>query len=467
MALCLFTLQPALAQAGRAPVAVLAPAGVGAINDNPCDSLARSNWPPTVVARRQLLFSLQAFRQICIDHAPFLGLLGGLLLEEGDPSQALIWIERSLLLEPDNPGTQASLALVLAELGQPLALQELRQAWRGRADLPPALRSRLFPSQQPPLYALPNVRLGQPERSRWGATADASVVTGHEDNLDRSPRLSELTLTVPEGPLVLPVSSQPRRGAATLLSGSFQTAYAPSPSTVLRTGLSASARSAPSQHETDWQQLQWVFNASQSWNGVRAQIEVSSAWFTGKLGEPYRLQRLSVGADAALGPCRLRLSADNEGRTQSRTDSLDASANGAGLSLSCSLDEAQDWTATVIAREGRDKPRSADRPGGAQRLTSYGLRLTGTLGWGTRLEATVRRGASGDSTGYSPLLQDNAVRQLNLTQTSIDLAYPLPWGNAAYRLELLLQWQSAHQRSNLPLFDYRAQSVYGGLRWAW
>ena len=435
-----------------------------------CDLLMNHPWPGSPTSRRALIARLQDTRAACIENAPFLGLLGALLLEDGDLEQALSWLERSLLLDPDSLGVQADHALVLAAMGQPAALRELTQQWQHRSDLPPALRQRLFPPgntyTNPNPFALPVVRLGREAPARWGTVADLSVMTGYEDNLGRSPRLTELTLTVPEGPLVLPVSSRPLKGAASIGAASFQVAYAPAAQTVLRSGLSLTARTASSRHQTDWHQMQWGASVSHSWNGLRAQLDASSIWFGGDLGEAFHLQRQAATLDWTLGSCSLRLAAEEEKRGQSVTASLNSKASANLASFQCPLDEAKAWSWSIALRSGRDEAAAPDRPGGTQKLGGLGLRLTGSLGAGTRVEASLRRSTVIDTSGYSVLLEDNLVRRLRLMQVTLDIAHPIS-GFASPRMELLLQVQSAAQSSNLPLFRYRADSVYSGLRWSW
>ncbi len=147
-----------------------------ALHGATCAEQSRANWPESLTARRARIAELQRLRHLCIDDAAFLALLGAMLLEDGDAEQALVWLERSLLLDPDSLGARVDHALALAALGQPGALKEVADALRTRGDVPPALRARLYPSEQRSVFAWPSVRLGHALRPHWGAQGEISLI---------------------------------------------------------------------------------------------------------------------------------------------------------------------------------------------------------------------------------------------------------------------------------------------------
>ena len=405
-------------------------------------------------------------RSQCIDNADFLAWLGALVLDDGDAAQALSWLERALLLDPGNLGAQADHALALASLGEPVALQELSRSWRSRSDLPPALRAKLFPVEPRNAYALPRARLGYTLRPTWGYQGGVSVMAGYEDNLDRSPRLTELSLTTPGGGVVLPVISVPRAGAAAQASASLFWAFSPVPAAVLRSGFSGNLRAAPSERSTDWRQVQWTSEAVFTSSDWRTQADASAAWVSGALNEPYRLARGGLSAEVGASACRVRLAVAREQRRQSISTSLDATSAVWLAELHCPLPMARDWSISMSISDGRDRPESADRPGGPQQLQAYAFRWVGPLSAATRIDLNLRYVNARDSTGYSVLLEDNAVRRLALQQRSLELSHQLEsygWPGVT----AVLQWQSVKQASNLKLFAYGAVVYYGGLRWLW
>src|SRR5690606_22160978 len=108
-----------------------------------CDAVAATPWPLTLAGRQVLLRRLEAMRERCMDRPAFLAMLGGAWLEDGDPAQALVWLERALLLDPDSLPARADHALALAALGEPAALRELALEWQRRPDMPALLRARI------------------------------------------------------------------------------------------------------------------------------------------------------------------------------------------------------------------------------------------------------------------------------------------------------------------------------------
>jgi hypothetical protein len=455
-----------VADAGDAP-AILATASA----DNACTSIARAPWPTQGVMRRAQLQRMEAARLQCLSNAEFLATLGGLWLEEQEPSLAMIWLERSLMLEPGNLGAQADMALALAALGEPEALSALKVAWATRTDVPARLRERVAQALSVrEATQLPFAKLGRLSNGSWASHREASVMVGYETNLDHSPKLSELTLTVPGGPIDLELTSplEPRPGAALLSDVSWQLANSPSPGRIVRAGARLGARASQAQSQTDWQHAQLAMSLSQQWGVWRGQAEMGGVWVTGALNEPYRLARMSLtGERDALG-CVVRLSLDNEARRQSLTTLADSRTTSALLSTQCPLGGRRAWTWGFAARGGVDKPDSPLRSGGAQRSASLGVRLSGVMGAGMRFDLSARRSHVLDDEGYSPLLENDARRSSKQTQVSLDLSgplrSPLPILMAP---EIVVQLHAVQQQSNIAVFRYKAVSVYSGLRWTW
>jgi hypothetical protein len=279
------------------------------------------------------------------------------------------------------------------------------------------------------------------------------MLLGYETNLDHSPRLAEITLTVPEGPIDLPLLNPltPRRGAAALTELSWQVARSPEAGRIWRAGVNVGARAATAQSKTDWHHVQFAGSGSQQWGPWRGQLELSSTWIGGPLNEPYRLLRVSAtGERDALG-CTLRLAAETEAHTQQVTSSSDGRTVGVLWSSLCPLAFARNWAWGAAVRASVDQPVDANRPGGTQRQWSIGTRLLGNVGAGVRIDLSARVSRVQDDEGYSALLESNAARRLSQSQVSLELTRPLnlSWWPGA---EALLQWQAVRQASNLSVF---------------
>lgn len=444
-----------------------APAATALSSINPsahaCEGATPNPWPTTATQRQAQLQRLELLRPGCMESPGFLAVLGGLLLEDGDPEQALIWLERSLLLDPGNLGALADHALALASLGERRALEQLTSAWAGRTDVPSALRSRLFPKATPPTAV---IKLGRSGLPVWGLQREISLLAGFETNLDQSPRLNELTLTAPDGNVNLTVNSQPRRAGALTASGSVQAAYSPDPGSIWRTGLTASARSAPAERHTDWTYVQWTASGVQRWSWWRTFLDLGASWVGGPLNEPYHLFRAGLAADVGAKSCRLRLGLDAEQRRQSRTTTFNAVSAGVQLGAECPTASNSLGTWSVFVRAAEDHPDEDGRPGGIQRHATAGARWSLPLASQWQSDISLRASEVRDAKGYSVLLENDARRWLRQYQLSAELTYR-PIEPALAGAQLILQLHLVRQASNLKLFSYGAASIYTGLRWGW
>jgi len=435
-----------------------------------CTRLALAPWPSHPISRRAFLQRIDAAKAPCMAHPQYLATLGALWLEEGEPSQALIWLERALLLDPGHLGAQADHALALAAIGQPAARDALAQAWAQRTDVPAALRERLQPSPLQAAAPLPPVRLGAPNghRDEWVSYRELSSLAGYESNLNQSPKLYEITLTPPSGPERLPLDEPllARKGAALMTDLSWQLARSPAAGQVLRLGVNLGGRAAPGRSSTNWRHIQYAASYSRQWAPWRLQLDAGGGWVGGALNEPYRLTRFAAALERTALGCSFRLSADGERRKQSQSNVLDGRAAALSVSSQCGLWDRRHWTWGVALRAALDEPLNPNRAGGRQDISSLGLRLQGALPGRARLEASLRRTRTLDREGYSPLLSDNARRLMRQTQLNLEFTKPTEL-SLLWDAEAVLQLSATQQASNLVLFQFDAASIYAGLRWSW
>lgn len=459
------------AQAGIAAQTPGTPAaGVTVQAPDECRELAETPWPITASGRAQLLTRLDSRREACIADASFLALLGALWLEQGDASQALLWLERSLMLEPSTPAAQADHALALAALGERTAARELLQRWAQRSDVPAVLRARLEAaargSSAPRAGVHPSAAGSRVGSLTWRRTL--SVLRGHETNLDHSPRLAEITLSTPDGPVNLPlaVPLEPRRGAAWAAEAALQALYSPDPGTLWQGGIQFGGRHAEREPETDTRQVQFAASQWRQHAGWRSQLQAAVQRVAGPLNEPYNTYTLGAAAEREWNGCWSRLGLDVEWRRQDKTRLIDSQTAALQTGLNCRSGAMPGWVGGIALRIGVDSPRFAERPGGRQSQSSLGLRAGGPLGWGLRIEGSARATWLLDREGYSPLLGDNARRRQHQQHLALELSRPLP---ALYvsGLDLVFQVQHLAQSSNLVLFRRSGRSVFAGLRADW
>lgn len=441
--------------------------------DADCATLARTPWPITASGRARLLTRLEDQREACIDNAAFLALLGALWLEQGDPAQALLWLERALMLDPTSPATQADHALALAAMGERTAARELLERWSRRSDVPPALRARLeaaartgsssgFGAGRVPVA-------GHAAGLTWRRTM--SLLRGHETNLDHSPRLSEITLSSPDGPIELPLAVPlvPRRGAAWAADAAMQALYSPDAVTLWQGGVQLGARHAEREPETDTRQLQLAASRWRQHSGWRSQLHLAVQRVAGPLNEPFNTYSVGLAGEREWNGCWSRLGLDAEWRRQDKSRVVDSQTTALQLGTHCRLagpGSLAGWTGGLALRVGLDRPRQDERPGGAQKQSSIGLRAAGPLAWGFRLEMSARASWLLDRQGYSPLLEYDARRRQRQHQVNVELSRPLPALHLT-GLDLVLQVQQLDQTSNIELFNRNGRSAFAGLRLDW
>jgi hypothetical protein len=358
------------------------------------------------------------------------------------------------------------------------------RAWQGRTDVPPVLWKRLNDpaprlargAAQPGTGGPDALAAGPAElpAAGWAQLRELQLLAGYEDNLAQSPRLSELTITPPDGPVTLPLERplQPRPGGAALLDATWQAVVSPSARHSYLVGVQASARHAPGASDTDWHSVRLGLGAYRRSGAWRWEIQGRAQYAGGHLTEDSRMWRLGLGAEGPAGPCSQRWYLEAEDRRYREFRLNDAQVAGVAASLLCPVPGRRDWTAGVSLAWGEDRARSDRRPGGDQHKAVLGVRLRADLGplgrsatpW--TLDAQWRYSHSQDKKGYSPLLKDNARRSTENQQITLELIGPW-FESAAERVESVVQVLVSQEKSNLPVFSFDAASVYAGLRYKW
>jgi hypothetical protein len=462
---CALSALGALAALGAAQAAELAASGDQANEAAAsCALLTPWPWPTTTVERRLHLRRMGSAQDQCIGHAAFLATLGALWLEEGDAEKARVWLERSLLLEPENLGALADHALALAALGEPAALKELSSSWRARSDVPLALRRRIEAAPgSGTILALAPARLGGGmDWPRYASRREASILFGYDSNLGVSPQYSDFRIIGGD-----PQSSPPlRRGGAVRADVSWLGAWELNPRRVARAGLSLMTRSAPGESSTDWHQAQATASITQRWNGWSASVQADAAWFGGALTEPYVLGRARLVLEQLGERCSHATQLEADGRRQRETRSHDSTTVLLAWRLQCQPFGRRDLQWSVALRGGTDRPNRDERPGGVQRSLGGTLRLEYRPDALTAIDLSVGALRLDDSEIYSEVIPGHPVRHQAQSFAAIELSRALnrSWFAGA---EWVVQVSGYRQTSNIPLFQHKGTTAYTGLRWPW
>jgi hypothetical protein len=308
------------------------------------------------------------------------------------------------------------------------------------------------------------------------------MLAGYENNLAQSARLSELTITPPDGPITLPLARplEPRAGGAVLLDMAWQGTISPTATRTYLVGAQASARHAPGASDTDWHSVRLGLGAYHTSGDWRWQLQGRVQYAGGALTETVLRRsdedslnwRLGIGAEGPAGSCSQRWYVEAEERRYRELPINDAQLGGVAASLLCAVPGLRTWTLGVSLARGQDRTRSDQRPGGDQQTSGVGVRLLAHLGRNGRsgspwfLDAQWRYSHSEDEEGYSPLLENNARRSIKKQHFALELVGPW-FESSADRVESVIQVLVSREKSNLAVFSFEAASVYGGLRYKW
>jgi hypothetical protein len=364
--------------------------------------------------------------------------------------RAEILLERVLMLQPENAEARIELALLMARRGHILGAQALVQSLLDDPRTEPAHAQALISLQNqiqkmPDAKRNPNAPDTREAAARLsgaasGAASGADHATAAEPNAaswrgEASLSASSnplartasgaITITLPDGPLSLPLSQTVKPGALAAATLSRTTATQGAELAVQQTdvlGTSTAARAVV------WGQLplaEWLPNSIKP--GLLPPVLGYAQVQRGLDGQ----HRATAGLTAALGLQRLSLShykdyAINDNGTVVRAEHNQPSLWGT------------QWQASI------EKSSSDSGPQGHWRA---GLHAEYALGNGRKLLAQFSH--QQDTYSYSALLQDGAKRRLTTAYFAWDQQMAL--GH-----EKVLVWRlfRGERRSNLALFDY-------------
>lgn len=438
---------------------------------------------------QQRLAELDAQTEPCLDNPRFHAQRGAVLQMLAQPAAAVEALERSLLLDPEQPGTQLDYALALRDAGDYPSAHALLQQISQRTDLPPGL--------QPVLQSQLEATLTKPAGA-WQQRLKLSSAVGTDSNLNNATSESQLTLTFPEGNLTLPLADASRaQGGSALVNALQYQAVKPVGEQlwVVQAELRTRNASLPT---TNYQQLdlaaQWL-QAPEAPSQWQARVGYGSLRLGGtQLQQSTRagvVHQWKAQVPQLRALCRPLVGLELDRRHYPTIDQLDGLYTGLVLSLACDANDDSNTSQTNQAsqassagispanpanapsfslpkfslqlRSGQDRAASALRPGGNNTSTELrtsassrlaGFDLTADYGW-------LRQK---DATGYSPLLASNAIRSSTRHTLRLELARQLP-ASVLAGAQWFASFEATRQASSLAAFASQGQAFYSGLRW--
>jgi hypothetical protein len=473
-----------------------------------CHKSAWNDWKSSSKAFGELsnqeqirvIKSMQSFESICLKSAAFYAQLGQWQLLAHEPKDALEALERSLLIDPEQPAVQMDFALALAESGDPVSAKALVDQILLRPDLPVALRStleQLKATQNDPLrqqvrganrdYALIDEekhlvqltgsaslkKMGELLDSQWETQRSVQLLVGHDSNLNSASFVNSINLTLPNGtvPLALDSSSLPQSGPTTIgaaqilaqrsigsqalvLSASWMGRMTPTHSTLGFNNEEFSIQLKPEQDLGLNHRLtvnHFELGGSNFYNGLTYLIWRESAL-------PQNLRLTWVG-DLT---CRTRLGGEMERRTYAQDSTQNGLFGGLVIGGTCRNSQDQinlgwlggmDW-ASNEGRAGGNQRRQELKGSWVHAMPNSKLSLEWTQQW------------LSDEQIYSDLLggiNRNTLRrstrlsyQYKITHIlGMMVGYPI-W---------VSYWENQRYSSSVELFNLRGETLQTGLKW--
>lgn len=416
--------------------------------------------------RSQELGRLQSLAPACLQRADFYAYQGQLLLQQERFADALVAIERSLLLDSARPGVQLDYVLALSKTGDIDSARALAQQVLIRDDAPPAVRAALEAVLRE--QRTPSTRLLDP--SLWQWRGHVLSMLGVDSNINSATSADAINLTLPNGnvSLLLDGSSKPKSGYALLNAVQF-TGQANLDEGLLVVQGDWRERFAPGNNDFGYsQQDASVLFRSHAPGAWIPRIAISnfsmggSTLYTGLTGTAWREYSGSTLSNS-LSSCSYRAGLEGERRTYAQ-DSTQNGFYGSVLgTLMCTEgDNHYQWG----LQAGRDWASTANRAGGNQTRIDLKALWERQWHWGRTTTEWVMSDLR-DSNPYSDLLGGitrATLRQnlrISLTKRLNSEEKPNAWGG----LYSVTVFEVLRHKSNLDLFDVRGESLYTGLRY--
>ena len=402
----------------------------------------------------------------CQQDVPYLAAAAQWLNEQQQYEEGLLYAERALLLDPAHVPAWIEFALSQAALGAPEAgLNALLQAKdQATAQLATAPDGRT----EGPNHAVQIARLTQ-----WVAEIDhllrsqsqpvsdeptraLNAFVGYDSNFYGGPSSSQLELTLPTGPVLLPVPAglEPQKGSFTGLQITQSGAIQGSP--LWRYTLQAQGKTLF--NRLGERILSFQGNAERFDRVTRGQFAsagVAASYMGSKLVTS-QVQG-AVGRETALWDCQLRLGAEAQLRHYPQSAGLDG--NYLGVLQEGACPNGWNWQ----ARLGQDRPKTpAERAGGIQ--YQFGLQLGKSFQLDNQkaLQTQLNLWRQTDQMGYSALLSNNAPRRINRGTLRLEYQWNLKKPHVPY-----VAFEQTLQRSNLTLFKSQNAVIQFGVLGGW
>jgi tetratricopeptide (TPR) repeat protein len=410
-----------------------------------CPAGENSIVPRQAEALNQLSKELSLLEPLCFEDAPYLAWYGAILSAQGQVDAAIVRLERALMRSPDLIAARIEYAVALGRSEHWQEAIDLVDQMLTEPELPETLRQSLKDYRR---YWMQNLH------RFWGS---AQIQLGYSTNLNSAPQQRNHSLTFGDQQLVMVLapSETERAGSFMLteLAGGYDVQI-DQQNQLYTTGL-LRYRHSPAYSETDYIQLDTALNWT-SGDQIRLNRQIGLGIQTIRNEIVVAAVRTGAAYEYHQGTCLMRGALDAEWRSYPLNDLLNGFAPAVTLNTRCVVPVYPALQTGLQLRYERDFAKN-DRVGGDQTRTELMFNLRHALGGGV-VDGIASYQWQTDQTGYSPLLENNSIRNMQKTHLRLEYHYPL---------RLISSYSWSKQRSNISLFQTEEQSVWLGIRMQW
>lgn len=374
--------------------------------------------------------------------AHYFNLLGVLHLHQKSYANAAAAFERVVLIQSDNAGAWLDLALANAEAGNFAMARQYFDYIEQELSPPPNVTRLIVQSRT-------KMKVAEAGPRHWSGKIEAMM--GYDSNANSGLLEKNIVVTFQGGKLEIPIdasyAARPDSFRHVALQGSYQK-QSGSQSFFWNTN-------AASHHFTNEHRFSHYDLSSNVGLVHRANAIDMGAAFSVEhlvLGKQSLLnnQNFSVFFEKNNGHCQVNLAFEHEWRRYHSTTILNGDTVWKNLALACTASfQAGSLQNTLLIRHGTDRPLKV-RPGGVANRREAIFKSAWRNTRAFRIELSFHLAQSHDQEGYSPLLENNAKREVLRKGYQMQMIYP-----TAYRWNLLANWSYNTSLSNLALFKQK------------
>lgn len=372
-------------------------------------------------------------------------------LAEGDAAQAALMFERVILDQPWRLGVWMDYALALQMTGDAESAQAI---YRHLLTQNPPEHLHKWLEQQ--------VQKNQPVVKSWTSLGSVIWLVGQDSNLNRAPTADTIALTFPSGSLDLHLTDNARAkaGIVSQQNVNWEALHHTEGGNDWTIQAGMSTRMVPGAKELGYVQPNW--GITRHWKGASAGETLLTLAFQQLQYGGQDLQhilRAGLFRDqpwrAGRSSCSMLYGAEWKLLTYPSVDINNGHYLGTAAGLGCALEIG--WN--LLMHAGIDRAEN-QRASGDQQQIELRTQVYGRYGsnkW--QVEANIAR--LRDTAGYSPLLNNNVVRDIQRGSLSLEYSYLL-----SNRLQILARVEVFRQNSSLPLFEMYGGAVWTGLSYS-